>query len=251
MVIIKRQWDKTHYSLLETCKWFSPFQVCTKTLETCYFHSHSGRNCTINQKHGSIEILWKFFQRNSNTECLLNKSIFTEAILKANIDWMDFIFLINVYYCILAVCFMYVHFLNCILYTFGIEKCCSQVWWWYHLLASQIRLAERDKWDFQRKLESQFQSGNSHAMWHSLLTITNYAKILPSRTGDATLPDRLNEFYGRFDRGNTTPVIATAPSFPLPGPFFICEHKVHTIRLCPLCSAFSPTIVSQLTYQYR
>lgn len=93
MVIIKRQWDKTHYSLLETCKWFSPFQVCKKTLETCYFHSHSGRNCRINQKHGSIEILWKFFQRNSNTECLLNKSIFTEAILKANIYWMDFIFL--------------------------------------------------------------------------------------------------------------------------------------------------------------
>ena len=50
------------------------------------------------------------------------------------------------------------------------------------------------------KLEDQFASNNTHAVWQGLQTITQYKAKSATISSDPTLPDRLNELYARFDR---------------------------------------------------
>jgi hypothetical protein len=68
------------------------------------------------------------------------------------------------------------------------------------------------KWEYRQKLESQFQSNNTRDVWQGMQTITNYKKKAPPvDVSDKDLPDKLNEFYARFDRQNTTPVTVQPP----------------------------------------
>jgi len=95
-------------------------------------------------------------------------------------------------------------------------------------LQREIRKA---KWEYRQKLEAQFQSGNSRAVWHGLQTVTDYKKRSSPADADPTLPDKLNEFYGRFDRDNTTPVTVSFPdpASPLPPPFVVSEQEVRML----------------------
>ena len=78
------------------------------------------------------------------------------------------------------------------------------------------------------RIEEKFKSGNASDMWSNMNLITNYKGPRKSADqSDVTLPDKLNEFYARFDRDNTS-----SPS-PLPrsdddteAPFVITEHDV-------------------------
>ena len=62
------------------------------------------------------------------------------------------------------------------------------------------RANARAKAEYKDKLEDQFASNNTHAVWQGLQTITHYKAKSATISSDPTLPDRLNEFYARFDR---------------------------------------------------
>ena len=62
------------------------------------------------------------------------------------------------------------------------------------------RAIVRAKTEYKDKLEDQFASNNTHAVWQGLQTITQYKAKSTTISSDPTLPDRLNEFYARFDR---------------------------------------------------
>ena len=88
------------------------------------------------------------------------------------------------------------------------------------------------KWEYRQKLEAQFQSNSMRDVWRSMQTITNYKKkSAPLDDSDKDLPDKLNEFYARFDRQNTTPVTVQPPdpAHPLPPPFVIEESDVRAL----------------------
>jgi hypothetical protein len=88
------------------------------------------------------------------------------------------------------------------------------------------------KWEYRQKLESQFQSNNTRDVWQGMQTITNYKKKAPPvDVSDKDLPDKLNEFYARFDRQNTTPVTVQPPdpASPLPPPFVVEESAVRAL----------------------
>ena len=89
----------------------------------------------------------------------------------------------------------------------------------------------RSKWQYRRKLEAQFEFGNSRAVWQGLQTITDYKRKCSLADDDPTLPDKLNDFYARFDRENTTPVTVTPPDpeSPLPAPFVVSEEEVRAL----------------------
>jgi hypothetical protein len=55
-----------------------------------------------------------------------------------------------------------------------------------------------------KKLESLYLNNNTRSMWKGIQAATNYRTTMTTPdTRDATLPDRLNNFYARFDRLNT------------------------------------------------
>ena len=58
----------------------------------------------------------------------------------------------------------------------------------------------RAKAEYKDKLEDQFSSNNTHAVWQDPQTITQYKAKSATISSDPTLPDQLNEFYARFDR---------------------------------------------------
>ena len=58
----------------------------------------------------------------------------------------------------------------------------------------------RAKAQYRNKLEKQFSTSNSHAVWQ----ITQYKQKPTPANNDPTLPDQLNHFYSRFHRKNTT-----------------------------------------------
>ena len=60
------------------------------------------------------------------------------------------------------------------------------------------------KAQYRNKLEKQFSTSNSHAVWQGLQQITQYKQKPTPANNDPTLPDQLNHFYSRFDRKNTT-----------------------------------------------
>ena len=62
----------------------------------------------------------------------------------------------------------------------------------------------RAKAQYRNKLEKQFSTSNSHAVWQGLQQTTQYKQKLTPANNDPTLPDQLNHFYSRFDRKNTT-----------------------------------------------
>ena len=62
----------------------------------------------------------------------------------------------------------------------------------------------RAKAQYRNKLEKQFSTSNSHAVWQGLQQITQYKQKPTPANNDLTLPDQLNHFYSRFDRKNTT-----------------------------------------------
>ena len=68
------------------------------------------------------------------------------------------------------------------------------------------RAIARAKAEYKDKLEDQFASNNTHAVWQGLQTITQYKAKSATISSDPTLPDRLNEFYARFDRQNSAAV---------------------------------------------
>ena len=72
----------------------------------------------------------------------------------------------------------------------------------------------RAKAEYKDKLEDQFASNNTHAVWQGLQTNTQYKAKSATISSDPTLPDRLNEFYARFDRQNS----AAAEPLHLPPP---------------------------------
>jgi len=64
----------------------------------------------------------------------------------------------------------------------------------------------RKKAQYPNKLENQFSTSNTHAVWRDLQQITQYKhKPIPANN-DLILPDQLNRFYSRFDRTSTTNV---------------------------------------------
>ena len=79
----------------------------------------------------------------------------------------------------------------------------------------------RAKAEYKEKLEDQFASNNTHAVWQGLHTITQYKAKSATISSDPTLPDRLNEFYARFDRQYSAaaePLHLHPPSSLTPGP---------------------------------
>ena len=85
------------------------------------------------------------------------------------------------------------------------------------------------KIEYRRKLENQFLANNTRAVLKGMQTFTGYKKkCSTTSSNDLQLPDNLNEFYGRFDRQNTTPVTASPPDLatPLPPPFIVEESAV-------------------------
>ena len=62
------------------------------------------------------------------------------------------------------------------------------------------RAIARAKVEYKDKLEGQFASNNTHAVWQGLQTITQYKAKSATISSDPTLLDQLNEFYARFDR---------------------------------------------------
>ena len=58
----------------------------------------------------------------------------------------------------------------------------------------------RAKAQYRNKLEKQFSTSNSHAVWQGLQQITQYKQKPTPANNDPTLPDQLNHFYSIFDR---------------------------------------------------
>ena len=83
---------------------------------------------------------------------------------------------------------------------------------------------------YKEKIEDNFSSRDSKKLWNHISSITQYKG--PVRTiddDDATLPDRLNDFYSRFDKDNdTTPAYTPVPD-DAPPPFNITEHEVRCL----------------------
>ena len=85
------------------------------------------------------------------------------------------------------------------------------------------------KIEYRRKLENQFLASNTRAVWKGMQTLTGYKKKCSTTScNDPQFPDNLDEFYGRFDRQNTTTATASPPdpATPLPPPFIVEESAV-------------------------
>ena len=66
-------------------------------------------------------------------------------------------------------------------------------------------------------------------MWSGLQSVTNYKqKTVSSCCDSLATPDSLNDFYSRFDKDNNS-VITPTQDCPLPPPFVIEEHEVHSL----------------------
>ena len=68
------------------------------------------------------------------------------------------------------------------------------------------RTIHKAKTAYGAKLEEQFSSNDTRSVWQGLQEATNY-KVKPnSNINDPNLPDKLNEFYCRFDHANNCPI---------------------------------------------
>ena len=82
---------------------------------------------------------------------------------------------------------------------------------------------------YRDKLEENLTTNNSKNIWQGLKAITNYKPSPKNTTAtDTTFPDRLNDFYSRFDKLNTTSPSCITPSSSLP-PFTVDEYVVRSM----------------------
>ena len=83
---------------------------------------------------------------------------------------------------------------------------------------------------FKDKLESNLDTDDTRGVWSGVQTITNYKRSFKSISdNDPCLPDKLNDYYARFDKSNApgnTIVSSSAPSVP---PFVVSEAEVRRI----------------------
>ena len=88
------------------------------------------------------------------------------------------------------------------------------------------KAAKTGKAKYRDKLEENLTTNNSKNIWQGLKAITNYKPSPKNTTAtDTNLPDRLNDFYSRFDKLNTTSPSSITPSSSLP-PFTVGEYIV-------------------------
>ena len=80
---------------------------------------------------------------------------------------------------------------------------------------------------YKHKLEDIFNSGDSKKLWSNMNLITQYKGTKKSAdSDDVELPDKLNEFYARFDRDNTTTPTPLPVDEEEPCPLTITDHDV-------------------------
>ena len=109
------------------------------------------------------------------------------------------------------------------------------------------------KRNFKSKLEEEFKSGNSRTVWKGLQTITGYKQKPSAISSDnsSITPDKLNEFYARFDRQNITPISVPPLSTPLEPPFVIKVHEVkYLFSRQSVKKAAGPDMVLTATLKY-
>ena len=87
------------------------------------------------------------------------------------------------------------------------------------------------KINYRQKLEDQFLTGDARAVWQGLQSISSYKrKSSTAPDDDPRLADKLNSFYARFGRHNTTCVTASPPGdAAFPPPFIVEECEVRRL----------------------
>ena len=88
------------------------------------------------------------------------------------------------------------------------------------------------KKEYSAKLDDKFATNDTRSVWQGLQAVTNYKQkkpTLPDNTNKDFTPDKLNHYYGRFDRQNNTTPPLPDPASPLPPPFKIETHEVNTL----------------------
>jgi hypothetical protein len=83
------------------------------------------------------------------------------------------------------------------------------------------------KCQYSNKADSQFNGSDTRSMWQGLQEITDYKKKTSHVTEtDVTLPDKLNNFFARFE-DNTVPQSrpANKDCVPLPLPFSMADAR--------------------------
>ncbi len=79
----------------------------------------------------------------------------------------------------------------------------------YSLSRSNLKRGiQSAKYNYKLHIEDRFKNNDPRRMWTGIHALTDYkpANNTPPNS-NATLPDELNNFYARFDRGNTDPPI--------------------------------------------
>ena len=91
-----------------------------------------------------------------------------------------------------------------------------------------INAIKKAKRDYSGKLEDKFANNDTRSVWQGLQAVTNYKQKTPSPidSGDIT-PDKLNEFYARFDRLNHTAPPTSDSAWPLPPAFKVDAPDVN------------------------
>lgn len=109
------------------------------------------------------------------------------------------------------------------------------------------RAVKKAKTRYRDNLEDKLKDKDSRGVWQGLQRITGYKTKRAAQDADPQLPDKLNEFYCRFDRPR--PVTAPAPStVPVTPPFVVKEHEVKALfRKQNVRKAAGPDGVSALT----
>ena len=80
---------------------------------------------------------------------------------------------------------------------------------------------------YRDKLEENFSSGDSKQLWANMNIITQYKGPKKSTdSDDVTLPNKLNDFYARFDRNNLSTPAPLPSDDDTPLPLTITEHDV-------------------------
>ena len=115
------------------------------------------------------------------------------------------------------------------------------------------KAAKTGKAKYRDKFEENLTTNNSENIWQGLKAIPNYKPSTKNATAtDTNHPDRLNDFYSRFDKQNTTSPSSFTPSSSLP-PFTVDEYVVRRMfqRLNSRKAAgpdnISPCLLKQLS----
>ena len=84
------------------------------------------------------------------------------------------------------------------------------------------------KMNYKKKIEEKFEQGESRDVWQGMAKITDYKSKASITDPDPTLPDKLNEFYNRFDEKNNypPPPSPTADDISVDPPFTVSESSI-------------------------